>query len=204
MLPPCESLKVRARRLAHLGRRRAKPLRSSIVRLAGKAAESRQITGRTTTTDLECFAQVRGDRAFAEQQTGQPWQRRKWQVERSEFCAPSRRQHGERGDQACGQWRVFRVDWIVSVIIGGWSFGGYAALSAALEKPGRYRCVVSIAGVTHPYQLVVRFGDTTRWSDSSLGISSPARVRRSFKPPPRKKHVSEMPVSVLFFVAKWS
>lgn len=35
----------------------------------------------------------------------------------------------------------------------GWSFGGYAALMATLARPDRYRCVVSIAGVTHPHGL---------------------------------------------------
>lgn len=36
----------------------------------------------------------------------------------------------------------------------GWSYGGYAALLSALESPARYRCVVSIAGVTDPEMLV--------------------------------------------------
>jgi dipeptidyl aminopeptidase/acylaminoacyl peptidase len=30
----------------------------------------------------------------------------------------------------------------------GWSYGGYAALMTAIERPERYRCIVSIAGVT--------------------------------------------------------
>ncbi len=30
----------------------------------------------------------------------------------------------------------------------GWSYGGYAALMTAIEQPGQYRCIVSIAGVT--------------------------------------------------------
>jgi dipeptidyl aminopeptidase/acylaminoacyl peptidase len=32
----------------------------------------------------------------------------------------------------------------------GWSYGGYAALMSVIEDPDRYRCVVSIAGVTDP------------------------------------------------------
>lgn len=36
----------------------------------------------------------------------------------------------------------------------GWSYGGYAALISAAEHPERYRCVVSIAGVTDPVSLV--------------------------------------------------
>ena len=35
----------------------------------------------------------------------------------------------------------------------GWGFGGYAALMSAVELPERYRCVVSIAGVTDPATL---------------------------------------------------
>ncbi|MFO7569872.1 MAG: alpha/beta fold hydrolase [Smithellaceae bacterium] len=35
----------------------------------------------------------------------------------------------------------------------GWSFGGYAALLSAIEKPSLYQCVVSIAGVTDPRTL---------------------------------------------------
>jgi dipeptidyl aminopeptidase/acylaminoacyl peptidase len=30
----------------------------------------------------------------------------------------------------------------------GWSYGGYAALMSGIEEPDRYRCIVSIAGVT--------------------------------------------------------
>jgi dipeptidyl aminopeptidase/acylaminoacyl peptidase len=35
----------------------------------------------------------------------------------------------------------------------GWSFGGYAALMSVIEHKDRYRCVVSIAGVTDPKML---------------------------------------------------
>ncbi|HUO68675.1 MAG TPA: S9 family peptidase [Gammaproteobacteria bacterium] len=35
----------------------------------------------------------------------------------------------------------------------GWSYGGYAALMSVIEQPTRYRCVVSIAGVTNPANL---------------------------------------------------
>ncbi len=40
----------------------------------------------------------------------------------------------------------------------GWSYGGYAALMSAIEQPKRFRCVVSIAGVTDPVAL----GDNAR------------------------------------------
>ena len=39
------------------------------------------------------------------------------------------------------------------ICIVGWSFGGYAALMGAIEFPERYKCVVSIAGVTSPIKL---------------------------------------------------
>jgi dipeptidyl aminopeptidase/acylaminoacyl peptidase len=35
----------------------------------------------------------------------------------------------------------------------GWSYGGYAALMSAIEQPKRFRCVVSIAGVSDPLEL---------------------------------------------------
>lgn len=37
----------------------------------------------------------------------------------------------------------------------GWSYGGYAALMSVIEDPEKYRCVVSIAGVTDPKALGV-------------------------------------------------
>jgi len=40
------------------------------------------------------------------------------------------------------------------VCVVGWSYGGYAALLSAVEEPGRYRCVVSIAPVTDPWMWV--------------------------------------------------
>ena len=40
------------------------------------------------------------------------------------------------------------------VCVVGWSYGGYAALMSGLEEPERYRCVVSIAGVTDPAMLI--------------------------------------------------
>ena len=38
--------------------------------------------------------------------------------------------------------------------IAGWSYGGYAALLSAVEEPGLYRCVVSIAGVSDLPDLI--------------------------------------------------
>jgi len=36
------------------------------------------------------------------------------------------------------------------ICVVGWSYGGYAALMSGVEEPDRYRCLVSIAGVSDP------------------------------------------------------
>jgi len=72
---------------------------------------------------------------------------------------------GEGGFRA---WRLVVSDleqgaqWLVDegiadpdrLCIVGWSYGGYAALMSAIEHPARYRCVISVAGVTDPRQLI--------------------------------------------------
>jgi len=40
------------------------------------------------------------------------------------------------------------------ICVVGWSYGGYAALMSGVEEPERYRCLVSIAGVTDPEMLL--------------------------------------------------
>jgi dipeptidyl aminopeptidase/acylaminoacyl peptidase len=40
------------------------------------------------------------------------------------------------------------------ICVVGWSYGGYAALMSGVEEPDRYRCLVSIAGVTDPGMLI--------------------------------------------------
>jgi len=40
------------------------------------------------------------------------------------------------------------------ICVVGWSYGGYAALMSGVEEPERYRCLVSIAGVTDPEMLI--------------------------------------------------
>jgi dipeptidyl aminopeptidase/acylaminoacyl peptidase len=40
------------------------------------------------------------------------------------------------------------------ICVVGWSYGGYAALMSGVEQPDRYRCLVSIAGVTDPQTLI--------------------------------------------------
>ncbi len=43
------------------------------------------------------------------------------------------------------------------ICVVGWSYGGYAALTSGVEEPERYRCLVSIAGVTDPEMLIEDF-----------------------------------------------
>jgi len=40
------------------------------------------------------------------------------------------------------------------ICVVGWSYGGYAALMSGVDQPDRYRCLVSIAGVTDPSLLI--------------------------------------------------
>ena len=57
----------------------------------------------------------------------------------------------------------------------GWSYGGYAALIGVAKEPQRYRCAVSIAGVSDLSQLV---RETT--------ASTAARTRRSTRSAPTR------------------
>jgi dipeptidyl aminopeptidase/acylaminoacyl peptidase len=40
------------------------------------------------------------------------------------------------------------------ICVVGWSYGGYASLMSGVEEPDRYRCLVSIAGVSDPAKLI--------------------------------------------------
>jgi dipeptidyl aminopeptidase/acylaminoacyl peptidase len=56
------------------------------------------------------------------------------------------------------------------VCIVGWSYGGYAALLSAAEFPKRYRCVVSIAGVSDPKKLLKdSYGHSRKYVKSQIG-----------------------------------
>lgn len=56
------------------------------------------------------------------------------------------------------------------ICVVGWSYGGYAALLSAAEFPKRYRCVVSIAGVSDPTDLVTdSWGHTRKFRKSQIG-----------------------------------
>jgi pimeloyl-ACP methyl ester carboxylesterase len=58
------------------------------------------------------------------------------------------------------------------VCVVGWSYGGYAALLSAAEFPKRYRCVVSIAGVSNPVDLVSEaWGHTKKYRKSQIGLN---------------------------------
>ncbi len=56
------------------------------------------------------------------------------------------------------------------ICVVGWSYGGYAALMSAAEFPKRYRCVVSIAGVSDPVDLIDEaYGHTKKFRVSQIG-----------------------------------
>ncbi len=80
----------------------------------------------------------------------------------------------------------------------GWSFGGYAALISAIEKPDRYRCAVSVAGVTHPYQLLSEVWRHNRLERRFLKSILPTKGDEIVQGSPLRR-ASEMPVPVLLF-----
>ncbi len=77
----------------------------------------------------------------------------------------------------------------------GWSYGGYAALMSVIEFPDRYRCAVSIAGVTDPYLLISESRGLTRKFLKSL-ISSDVEDAQAASP---KKRAKEIEVPVMLF-----
>jgi dipeptidyl aminopeptidase/acylaminoacyl peptidase len=77
----------------------------------------------------------------------------------------------------------------------GWSYGGYAALMSAIEKPKLFRCVASIAGVTDPRALSDHQGNFVEGhSVRQLIGSSTDEVRIAGSPIER---VGELAVPVL-------
>jgi len=82
----------------------------------------------------------------------------------------------------------------------GWSFGGYAALLSALEHPDRYRCVVDIAGVADPGELIEKHDGVlnAEWvkvmisrSDDVLKHGSAVHRAKEFKAPVLIFHADE-------------
>lgn len=82
----------------------------------------------------------------------------------------------------------------------GWSYGGYAALMSVIEQPERYRCVVSIAGVTNPASLSAKAQNFVGGSATAefLGDKDP-EVRESGSPSAR---AAEIKVPVLLVHAR--
>jgi len=82
------------------------------------------------------------------------------------------------------------------ICVVGWSYGGYAALMSGIEEPERYRCLVSIAGVTDPGMLK----DDARyeWGRTAVykSIGRDAEVIKRGSP---LKRASEIRVPVLLF-----
>lgn len=77
----------------------------------------------------------------------------------------------------------------------GWSYGGYAALMSAIEYPNRYRCAVSIAGVSDPASLVRdSWGIGRRQRKSQIGTD----MEELRKASPRRR-AEEIQVPVLLF-----
>lgn len=78
----------------------------------------------------------------------------------------------------------------------GWSFGGWAVLLGALEYPERYRCVVDIAGVTDPAELIDHYRDflNAEWVEEFVSRSDDVLKRGS-----AVKRAEEFRVPVLIF-----
>ncbi len=75
----------------------------------------------------------------------------------------------------------------------GWSFGGYASLLSVIEHPARYRCVVDIAGVSDPGELIDQYHHND-YVEEFVGTS--AEVLKHGSPLKRAK---EFTVPVLIF-----
>jgi len=78
----------------------------------------------------------------------------------------------------------------------GWSYGGYAALMSGIEEPERYRCIVSIAGVTDPAMLIEDYRHTLGKKAVEQFISWEEDVVKHGSP---LKRASELRASVLLF-----
>jgi dipeptidyl aminopeptidase/acylaminoacyl peptidase len=78
------------------------------------------------------------------------------------------------------------------ICVVGWSYGGYAALLSAAEFPKRYRCVVSIAGVSNPVDFVKDTrGHTKKFRKAQIGWNLEGGIP--------EKRAKEIQVPVLLF-----
>jgi dipeptidyl aminopeptidase/acylaminoacyl peptidase len=82
------------------------------------------------------------------------------------------------------------------ICVVGWSYGGYAALMSGVEEPDRYRCLVSIAGVTDPLTLIDDYRHFMNRKSVAAFIGRDAEVIKHGSP---LKRASEIQVPVLLF-----
>jgi len=82
------------------------------------------------------------------------------------------------------------------ICVVGWSYGGYAALMSGVEEPARYRCLVSIAGVTDPETLIEDWKYFIEKFTMQKFISRSNEVVKRGSP---LKRVSEIRAPVLLF-----
>jgi dipeptidyl aminopeptidase/acylaminoacyl peptidase len=78
----------------------------------------------------------------------------------------------------------------------GWSYGGYAALLSGIEEPERYRCAVSIAGVTDPRTLIRDYRNFLSGRGMREFVSTDAEVLVEGSP---LKRAGEIRIPVLLF-----
>jgi dipeptidyl aminopeptidase/acylaminoacyl peptidase len=82
------------------------------------------------------------------------------------------------------------------VCVVGWSYGGYAALMSGVEEPDRYRCLVSIAGVSDPAMLIDDYRHFLNRKVAQKMISRDQEVIKRGSP---LKRASEIHAPVLLF-----
>jgi dipeptidyl aminopeptidase/acylaminoacyl peptidase len=87
---------------------------------------------------------------------------------------------------------------LARICVVGWSYGGYAALMSGVEEPERYRCLVSIAGVTDPEMLIEDLKYFMSKHAMQKFISRDPEVTNRGSP---VKRASEIRVPVLLFHA---
>jgi len=82
------------------------------------------------------------------------------------------------------------------ICVVGWSYGGYAALMSGVEEPDRYRCLVSIAGVSDPATLIKDYDHFLNKKAVQKMIGRDAEVIKHGSP---LKRASEIRAPVLLF-----
>jgi dipeptidyl aminopeptidase/acylaminoacyl peptidase len=82
------------------------------------------------------------------------------------------------------------------ICVVGWSYGGYAALMSGVEEPDRYRCLVSIAGVSDPHMWIDDFRHFTNRKLVAELVTHDTEVIKHGSP---LKRASEIQAPVLLF-----